>query len=491
MQAEEETRKAEAQTGESGPDREPTEPILPDYVSPPRQADSPNIPSDRASGSVKAPTASDPFAPKIAVRAFTRKSARLLEYLSVDAARRRRAAIVLAIALNTILFTGLAVFGRFQIWIPAAPRDSITITLVEAPTTPLFPDLRDPETAPEPEPEPIIEPEIVEKPKIEPDPTPVPRREPAPREAPKPPELEPDAVRPIDLTPTPQFTRPSADETAPFAGEAAPQLSEELVLPRPGEDAEPPSPGVDALQSPAEEAPPLLDVQPRTDPGADARAAEAGDGTDDDKKNEDGELIAGVGAEQAPPAPANDDAFDESPRFIKPRAPLPSVDLPEGRAAAAPGKSGVVAIFCPEEFQNKEKAAECAGRTEIRSGWRPGASGENWSEAIRLLKKEGQGGQAATDPAAIYGPQQARALKDAAAAEALSDPRRSVGPLNDLPGQSSGNLDRTLSRPDIGPREIEPSWTLRDDPNVSRKDVERLRRDLEEAEKRKSPPKSD
>ena len=52
---------------------------------------------------------------KAVVKALTlwgARSARFLDYLAVDPRRRLRAAIILALAVNTILFTALAVFGH-------------------------------------------------------------------------------------------------------------------------------------------------------------------------------------------------------------------------------------------------------------------------------------------------------------------------------------------------------------------------------------------
>jgi hypothetical protein len=170
---------------------------------------------------------------------------------------------------------------------------------------------------------------------------------------------------------------------------------------------------------------------------------------------------------------------------------LPNVDLPEGQAAITPGQSGVVAIFCPEEFTDKEKAAECAGRTEIKSGWRPGAGGEDWSEAVRLLKKDKIAGRTGASPSDVYGAEIGGRMEDAETLNALRDFRKSQAPVNNQAADSSSNVDRTLGRPDIGPEAVEPSWTLKDDPLVTRKDAEKLREALEEAEKKKSAPEKE
>jgi len=195
------------------------------------------------------------------------------------------------------------------------------------------------------------------------------------------PESALDALVPGDLT--------AAEETAADAGDQAEvdRLAEEE-------------------QSVAEDSDALTEDQDR----------EAGLEVDDSDAEEDGEMSVGDEDARLSSAPEeigddeqqitgddqfdNDEAYDFSSRFITPRQaiPLPSVDLPVGETAAIPGQSGVVAIFCPDEFTNEDKQQECAGRTEIRSGWRPGASGENWDEATRLLRQERRGGGVGNAP---------------------------------------------------------------------------------------------
>lgn len=429
-----------------------------------------------------------------AFAALESRSAKLLDYLAVDRTRRRRASIALAIAINVILYTGLAVFGRFHIFIPAAPRDSISIVMVDLPTESVLPDPREPETVPEPEPEPDPEPikEPLPKPEPAPDHVPAPEAElapeptPEPEPEPAPPEPEPEPEPKIDLTVRDSFAPPAEEEEAPFVAEPEEAPSEDLALPQEATPAEE-APGE---QAPAAEAEPLVEPSPQTP--QDFEVTERGEDEDDEKKDE--EQAAPAEPEPAPvaqAAPSGDDMFDEAPRFGRPRMPLPSVDLPEGQAAITPGQSGVVAIFCPEEFKDKEKAAECAGRTEIRSGWRPGVGKEDWSEAVRLLKKDREAGRAGASPSDIYGAKVGGAMEDAAAVEALKDFRKTQAPLANPAGEASGNLNRTLGQPDIGPKTPEPSWTLRDDPLVTRKDAEKLREALEEAEKKKLPPKSE
>jgi hypothetical protein len=442
-----------------------------------------------------------------ALIAIERRSARLLDYLAVDGRRRQRASIALALAINVLLYTGLAVFGRFHIFIPAAPRDSISIVVVELPTESVLPDPREPETIPEPEeqpepqpieepdpePEPAPDPVPEPEPELAPEPTPEPEPEPAPPEAepeplPPEPEPEPEPAPKLDLTVDDTFAPPAEDEEAPFVAEPEQAPSEELALPTEAQEAQE-APGE---QAPAAEAEPLVEPSPQTP--TDVEVTERGD-DEEEKEREREAAAAAADAQEAAPlaeaAPSGDDMFDQAPAFGRPRVPLPNVDLPEGQAAITPGQSGVVAIFCPEEFKDKEKAAECAGRTEIKSGWRPGAGGEDWSEAVRLLKKDKMAGRAGASPSDIYGPEVGGAMEDAASVEALKDFRRSQGSLADPAGEASGNLDRTLGQPDIGAKTPEPSWTLRDDPLVTRKDAEKLRQALEEAEKKKLPPEED
>lgn len=524
MQAHDEARKAEAQLDDA-PDLAPPGPAPASAAEtengpPAAPAAAPAAPDSATAPSADSASAAPPPPPaqggvaralRRALRDFTRRSDRFLDYLSVDPTRRRRASIVLAAAVNIILYTALAVFGRFEIWIPAAPRDSISVTLVELPAPTVFPELRDPVTAPEPEPEP----EIVREPEIRPEPAPAPKPAPEPEARPEiapAPEPEPETVAPpppepeplpapeprIDLTPEPQFAPPAEDEVAPFVAKPEPAPSEEILLPEP----EAPSPeAAPEPQAPTEDAPPLVEpVAPESEPApGELEVTAAGEDARTDEDEDENAQAADAVSPQAPEAetraaeiqPSGDDMFDEAPAFGRPRLPLPSVDLPEGQAATLPGQSGVVAIFCPEEFKDKDKAAECAGRTEIRSGWRPGVGREDWSEAIRLLKRDRAAGRAGTDPSAILGPKAGGAIKDAEAIGELKDFRRSVDAINDPAGGNSGNLNETFGRPDIGPPDYDPSWTLKEDPTVRQKDLKRLERDLEEAARARQPKSED
>lgn len=473
------------------------------FIEPPAQRDP--LPSPR----FRLPPA--PRRVQSALAPASRRSARFLDFLAVEPRRRLRASAILALGVNVLLFTFLAVFGRFQIWIPSTPGDFISIVMVDLPPAPEPPELRDPEILPEPvieiepelEPEPEPEPEPVasapEPAEAAPEPEPQPDPEPLPPEPePEPePELEPEPMQPevepalaLDTWDDTMFAPPADTEDAPFIPEPEIVDVEEVAPIDLGEEPAP-APREEIVQAPAEEAPPLVDQVAEPEPGlevtADRTDEPSGAETLAEAEEEDeieGEKAAPAIAETLPQEPAisGDDMFDEAPALGTPRFALPTVNLPEGNAAITPGSSGVVAIFCDEQFDDKEKAAECAGRTEIRSGWRPGASGEDWSEAARLLKQERTAGRDGVDPSAIYGTAAGRSIEDARRAQDLTDFRRSQDGLNDPAGVAAGNLNRTLGQPDIGPDAFEPSWTLREDPDLTQKDLDELEDQLREAE---------
>lgn len=418
------------------------------------------------------------------LRTADRRIAKTVERIAETPRRRNRASLAGAIILNLLMLTVLAVYGRVRIYVPNKPAESMSIVYVDLPANVPVVDLRDPEIAiepePEPEPEPIPEPEL----KPEPEPAPVPKPEPPAAEIPKPePEPAPDEI--VDLTPEPVFARPSEIEEAPFIPDEAPAPAEAtLEEPLPG-DIE-----VTGEQVPAEEAKPLVSVEPE------ARQAEAEeDAGDEDATDREGAGEDAAGEqdtrEQAPVAeietrpaekPAGDDMFDEEPVFSGSRFALPKVDLPKGDASVSPGQSGVVAIYCPEEFTDKEKAAECAGRPEIRSGWRPGSTGEDFSKAAAVLKNRNRHGDFSGDNV-TFGPEIARQIEQRKRMEDLQDFRK---------GQDLGNAGLApepagAARPDLIPGVAEPSWTKRDDPLVDRKDVEKLKKELDEAAKRADP----
>ena len=423
--------------------------------------------------------------PLRAVRDFARQQ---WEGRAIDDRHRWRKSFAAALAINIAVLTALGVFGRVRIWVPNAPSDSISVVFVDLPEDPIFPELRDPETVPEPEPEPR-DPEIVEEPEIEdaPEPEPEPEPEDALQDEQQPeeqePEVEPEPTPAIDLTPEPVFA-PPAEEIGPFIPETAPANVRETNAAEDGAESQLDQFAVDE-QSPEASDQPLVEDE----------AADAGvEFADEEDAEDDGEMIVGEDDEAlAPPAEIDegeqvtgDDLFDNQSRFIRPRMalPLPNVDLPDGELPALPGESGVVAIFCPEEFDNEDKQKECAGRREIRSGWRPGDSGENFDEAARLLRQrreEGVAGPATrTLPPAV-----ARRLEDERRARELSDFRRSADDINDLP-QTTDALGDALGRPDIGPDAVEPSWTRREDPIFDQDDIEELEKALREAEEKRN-----
>lgn len=426
-------------------------------------------------------------------RPFGRSSSRLLDYLAATEPRKRRTSFALAIAINLIVLTLLSTFARVRIWIPNAPSDTIQVTLVEP--LPFDLPLRDVDLEPTPEPEPAepepTEPEIVEEPEPEPEPAPQPEPEPEQPATPEPeaepePAPEPEPEPELQLNLEPEFA-PPADAPEPLIPDPAPAAEDEATLPAPEE--EPLAPVEEAEQ-------PLVEVEEEAAQEAgleDILGDDESDGEDQTLAAEPAEEIESEVEPDLAEAPSGDDAFDEEPVFgrrtlLTPRVALPQVDLsgtplPEGAAAILPGDSGVVAIFCPEQFSDADKQAECSGRTQIRSGWRPGASGEDWSRARELLQRDRERG--ITGP--THGPvvETLRNRTDYGDAEALRDFRRADPGISNLPDAGDDNLNRGVegNRPAIGPREFEPSWTLRDLPEgLSQKDIDELKRQLREAE---------
>ncbi len=168
-----------------------------------------------------------------------------------------------------------------------------------------------------------------------------------------------------------------------------------------------------------------------------------------------------------------------------PGVAAPDLVLPEGETSTLPGESGVVAIFCPEEFQdNQEKVQECAGRPEIRSGWRPGDSGENFDRAIQLLRTNRTRGFAGDNVGGQFSGEAARRAVELQRRQQLEDFRRSQSGVNDLGTDAANANDPSRADlPNVGPEGFEPSWTQRDDPNLSPSDLEEIRRDLERSDR--------
>lgn len=410
-------------------------------------------------------------------------SARFLDRLAANDRRRQLAAVLLAFAINFSVLTLLAVFGKVRIWLPNAPRDTISVVMVDLPQEPLVPELRDPEITPEPEPEPESEPEIIKDPELEPEPEPEPV--PEPEAAPEPeiePEPEPEPEPVLDLTPEEVFAAPGEPEPEPLIPEPTAEEAEELI-PAPGDDAlEPTGPEEEQTQAPAEDAEPLVEPEPAQQEPAGVDELLEESETGEDRAGEEEEAAGAEEALETPPEEepvANDDMFDQDPFMAPSRLPLPMVDLPEGEVAVSPGSSGVVAIYCPEQFIDPDKAAECAGRVEIRSGWTPGSSGEDWSEAIRLLRADradgtkGGGGGLAT----VVGPDAAQRIEDEERIKDLTDFRRAgVDASMDPVGSISDDVN-------VGAAPIEPGWTLRDDSELTQKELEKLEKALEKAER--------
>lgn len=392
-----------------------------------------------------------------------------------DARRRRRMSISGALLLNVALLAFIGIYGTVQIWIPSAPGESHVVMVT--PTAPLpLPELREELTVPPPTP---IEPEVVKEPELKPDPEP----EPAPPAEPAvEPEPTPEPPKPvINFAPDPIFAPPAEEEKGP-------------LIPEPPQAPAEPQLDVTQSEAAAGEQSPEPSPEPLVEPGADERAAQAAaEEAAREKREAEAARLAAEKA-QAPQAEAKtgDDAFDEEP-VLGSRTALPKVDLPAGAQAAAPGASGVVAIFCPKEFKNKDKAAECAGRTDIRSGWRPGASGEDWSEAVRLLKQARQRGQGGTDPSVTFSPEVARDMqrdyrnKDAAPS-VLGGQRPSTdafGGIENKTATSSDNVERGFGRPNIGPADPLTADQRRDRAPVSSGEIKKLEKALDEAEKSK------
>ncbi|MBI1393732.1 MAG: hypothetical protein GC152_13420 [Alphaproteobacteria bacterium] len=393
------------------------------------------------------------------------------------------------------------------------------------------PDLEDePEPEPDPDPAEELAPEPLPEPETPVETEPEPELETAPEPEPEPesqPEPEPEPQQDLDLGLTPQFSAPDTDTVVePFVVEptpssaglddsdipAAPEMQplDELdlsVTPQQERIARDVDPATE--QSPAPDEAPLVaeepdrDLTPPVELAEEIGAQDPG-GAEIEEDVVDGDTVSA--AELAGPGGApdfsrmfpgaqpgagqqagGDNAFDQDPlagsRFSLPAVNLPRVGiegLPEGATGALPGQSGVVAIYCPEEFTDPEKAQECAGRPEIRSGWRPGAGGEDFSEAARLLGERRRAGFAGDAVGGRFGAPAARRAIEAQRDQDLNDFRRSQDGLNEL-GQNVGNAgDNAASdRPDIGPEAFEPGWARRDDPTLSEEDLERLRKELD------------
>ena len=169
---------------------------------------------------------------------------------------------------------------------------------------------------------------------------------------------------------------------------------------------------------------------------------------------------------------------------------LPDIALPEGQGG---GPTGVVAIYCPQIFSDPDKAAECAGR-DIRSGWQ--RTNEDWSTIAGSLLRGGvnvprvplygpdwrdplgpnETYYEAQDLSVILGPKIARAVEDERKGRWLKEGQQGVFQMTNPTTQSASNYG-------IGTpyylESWEPTWAQREDPSISLRDLERLKRDYD------------
>jgi len=221
---------------------------------------------------------------------------------------------------------------------------------------------------------------------------------------------------------------------------------------------------------------PLITVEPeqRQEAGLDELIGEE-DADGEDAAGADEEDIEEEIEEEAPEEPLqNDDMFDVEPSFSGRRFVAPQVDLPTGEAPLTPGSSGIVAIFCPEEFSDEDKAKECAGRPDIRSGWRPGDSGEDWSRATALIKGARERG--AVGPSAGPTARELERARNDRLIRDITDPTRNIQEFTDPVGSIGAEAGIGSG---AGP---EPSWTLREYGDLTQKEIDDLKKALEEAE---------
>lgn len=207
---------------------------------------------------------------------------------------------------------------------------------------------------------------------------------------------------------------------------------------------------------------------------------------------------------QEAPAPEQ----EESPAL--PLAPPPvatgpsDIDVPEIETARGT-PDGLVALNCDREFEDRQRAAECAG-AEIRSDWRAAyetRDNEQWAAAAERLRTGRYRG-----PFEV-GPDQYGRLRENEELYQPRDPRFRAGPgpssgggganyaaAFDSPeeyqrflstydsrkyvGQNQGlNNDTSLAWPEplSGWR---PSWQLREDPHIDNKQMEEFLEELED-----------
>ncbi|MEO0674312.1 MAG: hypothetical protein AAFY32_04820, partial [Pseudomonadota bacterium] len=213
------------------------------------------------------------------------------------------------------------------------------------------------------------------------------------------------------------------------------------------------------------------------------------------------------------PGVNGDDAFDEEPRFggragrldrrfaALPRTQLPAVDLPQtdfasGNVGALAGASGIIAIFCGQQFADPDKVAECAGRVQILSGWQPGDSGEDYSRAVKILRQaqreRGGSGPVARELSLIVGPREARLIQSLERAVEITNKAQTS--IADSIDPTSESIASGTSGLDLGPGPLGPR-PVRNDPIITDKqlrdfertqaEIERVRREAERAARRK------
>ncbi|MCI5046059.1 MAG: hypothetical protein MRY59_01055 [Aquisalinus sp.] len=170
---------------------------------------------------------------------------------------------------------------------------------------------------------------------------------------------------------------------------------------------------------------------------------------------------------------------------------LPEVSLPD---VGGGGSSGVVAIFCPDEFEDRDKIEECAGR-EVLSGWT--RTNEDWSGITSALRR---GGVNVPDEAAQYGPgwrgelgeneayyerrdlglvigrEAARRLEQQRGYQQLKQASVGTESTTDATAQSLDNLGGAVPCY-VDDCNWEPSWTITQDPNIDTDTVERIMRE--------------
>lgn len=145
---------------------------------------------------------------------------------------------------------------------------------------------------------------------------------------------------------------------------------------------------------------------------------------------------------------------------------------PERKTQRSTKEGGIVAIYCPDAFENADKAAECAGRVQIRSGWTPPASlREDWGRIAKELRRQVV---RAPELGVILGPEEAERVIEERRVRELFDARRGVA--REMPTGADDAWRRSGGVvPDIGPPPVEPSWTLRAEPTLTDRQIRELR----------------